>query len=97
VTPVQRLGYVGFVLFGAVFALVCWCDGAHPARRLPRSDYSVPPGGALIDPFGGSGTTGLAAKIAEVDATLIEIDPDVVRSASRRITDDAPLFAEGAA
>jgi DNA modification methylase len=51
----------------------------------------------LIDPFGGSGTTGLAAKIAEVDATLIEIDPDVVRSASRRITDDAPLFAEGAA
>lgn len=53
-----------------------------------------PRGGVVLDPFGGAGTTGLVADRHGRDAILIELNPEYVEMAKRRITGDAPLFAE---
>lgn len=51
-------------------------------------------GGTVLDPFGGAGTTGLVADRLGRNAVLIELNPDYVAMAERRIRGDAPLFAE---
>lgn len=56
----------------------------------------TPPGGTVLDPFAGSGSTGRAADIEGFDAILIELNPEYVAIARRRIAGDAPLFAEAA-
>jgi DNA modification methylase len=56
-----------------------------------------PEGGTVLDPFGGAGTTGLVADQLQRDAVLVELNPDYAAMARRRITGDAPLFAEVAA
>ncbi len=56
-----------------------------------------PEGGTVLDPFGGSGTTGLVADRLERDAILIELNPEYAAMAERRIKGDAPLFTEVAA
>lgn len=48
----------------------------------------------VLDPFGGSGTTGLVADRLERDAILIEINPEYAAMAKRRIEDDCPMFIE---
>lgn len=53
-----------------------------------------PPGGVVLDPFGGAGTTGLVADRLQRDAILIELNPKNVAISRRRIAGDAPLFAE---
>lgn len=55
------------------------------------------PGDTILDPFGGAGTTGLVADRHHRHALLIELNPEYAAMARRRITDDAPLFADGAA
>jgi DNA modification methylase len=52
-----------------------------------------PPAGTVLDPFGGAGTTGLAAQRMGRRAILIELNPDYAAIAERRIHNDAPLFA----
>ncbi len=52
------------------------------------------PGGKVLDPFGGAGTTGLVADRCQRDAILIELNPEYAAMAKRRIEGDAPLFAE---
>jgi 3'-phosphoadenosine 5'-phosphosulfate sulfotransferase (PAPS reductase)/FAD synthetase len=47
-----------------------------------------------LDPFGGAGTTGLVADRLQRDAILIELNPEYAEMARKRITNDAPLFAE---
>lgn len=54
-------------------------------------------GDTILDPFGGAGTTGLVADRLGRNALLIELNPQYAAMARRRITDDAPLFADGAA
>ena len=49
-----------------------------------------PPGAAILDPFGGAGTTGLVALELQRSATLIELNPEYAALARRRIG----LFAE---
>jgi DNA modification methylase len=49
-------------------------------------------GDAVLDPFGGAGTTGLVADRLGRDATLIELNPEYARLARERITADAPLL-----
>lgn len=44
-----------------------------------------PPGGAVLDPFGGAGTTGLVAAARGHTATLIELNPDYAAMAAQRI------------
>lgn len=60
-------------------------------------EASCPKGGLVLDPFGGAGTTGLVADRMGFNATLIELNPEYVELAQRRISGDAPLFAEVAA
>jgi hypothetical protein len=53
-----------------------------------------PPGGLVLDPFAGSGSTGLAADQCGMRSVLIERDPTYAGDALRKIREDAPLFAE---
>lgn len=53
----------------------------------------TPPGGTLVDPFVGSGTTLKAAELDGYQAIGIELDPAHTEIARRRIGADAPLFA----
>jgi DNA modification methylase len=48
----------------------------------------------VLDPFGGAGTTGLVADQLQRSAVLCELSADYIEIARRRITSDAPLFAE---
>jgi DNA modification methylase len=44
-----------------------------------------PPDGIVLDPFAGSGTTGLAAKQLGIQYLLIELNPEFVRLANKRL------------
>jgi len=63
------------------YAPSCSCD----AEALP---------GTVLDPFGGSGTTGLVADRLGRNAILIELNPEYAAMAERRINGDAGLFAQ---
>lgn len=54
----------------------------------------TPPGGLLVDPFMGSGSTLKAAELEGFASVGIELDADYIAIARRRIGSDAPLFAE---
>ena len=76
--------------------------GAHFATYPPSLIESFvlagcPEGGTILDPFGGSGTTGLVADRHHRNAILIDIDERNLPMARERIHGDAPLFAEVAA
>jgi DNA modification methylase len=60
----------------------CTCDAGEPVPCV------------CLDPFGGSGTVGLVADQLGRDSILIDLNPEYVTMAKRRITGDAPLFAE---
>ncbi len=45
----------------------------------------TPPGGTVLDPFAGTGTTGLAAMIEGFDAILFEKRPKAVADIERRL------------
>ena len=75
---------------------------AHFATMAPELAETCikagcPLGGVVLDPFGGAGTTGLVADRLQRDALLIELNPAYAQIAEKRITGDAPLFAEVAA
>jgi len=54
----------------------------------------TPPGGTVLDPFAGSGSTLIAAEREGFDSIGIELNPEYVAIARRRIEGDAPLFSE---
>ena len=54
----------------------------------------TPPGGLILDPFCGSGSTGVAAVAEGFRFIGIEQDADYVEIAKRRIANVAPLFNE---
>ena len=58
----------------------------------------TPPQGRILDPFAGSGSTGEAAMLCGVDATLIEADAGHARDIEHRIKrwagGDLPMFAD---
>lgn len=61
--------------------------------------YGDPPGGLVLDPFAGSGTTGMACALESFRFLGIEQDPDFARIAEARIAYAAaqttlPLGAE---
>lgn len=61
------------------------------ARRCIVSGSAA--GDTILDPFGGSGTTGLVAQREGRKAILVELNPEYVTTATRRIDADAPLLA----
>jgi site-specific DNA-methyltransferase (adenine-specific) len=78
-------------------------DGiGHPTAKpvavmLPLIEMSCPSGGVVLDPFIGSGTTAIAAKQLGIDCIGIEVNPEYVALAERRLAEDAPLLSQGAA
>jgi site-specific DNA-methyltransferase (adenine-specific) len=52
----------------------------------------TPPGGLVLDPFTGSGTTGIAALQEQRRFIGIEREPEYVALARTRIEEDMPLF-----
>lgn len=63
-----------------------WCT--HCSCGAPSVPCTV------LDPFGGAGTTGLVADRLQRNAILIELNPEYAAMIQRRLTNDAPLFAE---
>lgn len=66
-----------------------------PVKVMDNVIGILPDDITVIDPFCGSGTTGIACKIHERPFIGIEIDPDYAKMAQRRIDDYAvemPLF-----
>lgn len=55
------------------------------ARRCIAS--GARPGGAVLDPFSGSGTTGVAARMLGHPYLGVDLDPDCHEIAVRRLTD----------
>jgi len=51
-------------------------------------------GDLVLDPFGGAGTTGLCADRLQRNSLLIELNPEYIALAERRISNDSPLFSE---
>jgi len=54
----------------------------------------TPPNGIVLDPFMGSGSTGKAAVLEGFDFIGIELNPEYMKIAERRIFEVAPLFQE---
>jgi DNA modification methylase len=51
-----------------------------------------PAGGTVLDPFGGSGTTGLVARANGCKAILIELNAEYVEIAKRRLSQEVLQF-----
>lgn len=56
-----------------------------PDLIIPCITAGSPEGGWVLDPFGGSGTTGLVSKQLGRNAVLIEINPEYAEAARERI------------
>jgi DNA modification methylase len=54
----------------------------------------TPPGGTVLDPFMGSGSTGMAAEAEGFDFVGIELDPDYFAIAQQRITNSESLTGD---
>lgn len=55
----------------------------------PLIEYSVPVGGLVVDLFGGSGTTAIAARHLGRRAIVFEQDEDMARKAAQRLSQQA--------
>ena len=60
----------------------CQCDAGDPVPQL------------VLEPFLGSGTTALVADQLGRNAVGIELNPEYAEMARKRITNDAPMFAD---
>lgn len=81
---------------GAVWSIPQERSNPHPAPfpvaladRCLRATGAAPP---VLDPFLGSGTTGLAAEALEMPWVGIEKSPEYADLTLRRIAEDMPLF-----
>ena len=53
-----------------------------------------PEPGTVLDPFGGSGTSGIVASYLNRDAILIELNPEYIELAKQRIEKQLGFFAD---
>jgi DNA modification methylase len=67
-----------------------------PALIEPCIKAGCPAGGAVLDPFGGAGTSALVAASLGRSATLIELNPEYVKLARARIEAEFMGKEEGA-
>lgn len=79
--------------------LTVWVIGTSPFKDAHFATFppelverclkaGCPKGGTVLDPFGGAGTTALVADQMQLDCTIIELNPDYVHIAARRIEAD---------
>lgn len=64
--------------------------GSHPTEKpvqllTPLIEYACPPGGTVLDPFAGSGSTAAAAVMSGRRAVLIEADERYCEIAAKRL------------
>lgn len=64
-----------------------------PALVEPLLRAGCPPGGTVLDPFGGAGTVGMVADRMGLDCTLIELNPEYAEIARKRIQTDGGMFS----
>lgn len=90
---------------GVIRLSVSQADKHHvtgkPTELLRRLVQVCPPGGTVLDPFMGSGTTGVACRLEDRRFVGMEIEPAYMEIARRRITQAEPardlaLFAHAA-
>jgi site-specific DNA-methyltransferase (adenine-specific) len=63
--------------------------GSFPTKLIePMILAGCPEGGHCLDPFGGSGTTGIVAQRHRRRATLIELNPEYIAIAHQRIANE---------
>ena len=60
----------------------------------PCIKAGCPEGGIVLDPFGGSGTTGIVAALNNRKSILIELNKDYIDIANKRIDKEVGLFNE---
>jgi DNA modification methylase len=65
-----------------------------PALIEPCIKAGCPEGGMVLDPFGGSGTTGMVCDRLGRSAILIELNPEYAAMAEKRVKGDCPMFSE---
>ena len=67
----------------------------YPADLIePCIKAGCPKDGHVLDPFGGSGTTGLVADRLNRNATIIELNKDYIQIAEDRLMGETPLFTK---
>ena len=81
-------------------AVLTACGNFHPtvkpvAVMVWLCRLVTPPGGAVLDPFAGSGTTGIAALRCGFGFYGVEREAEYAEIARARIVGDAPLFNSG--
>lgn len=72
-----------------IYVRSCHGYADHPTQKptgilRPLIEYSAPPGGVVLDPFAGAGSTGIAARECGRSSILIEVDVDFHAAAARR-------------
>jgi DNA modification methylase len=60
----------------------------------PCIKAGCPTDGVVLDPFGGSGTTGLVAAMNDRNCILIELNPEYINIAKQRIDQELGLFKQ---
>lgn len=80
--------------YGLSFMGKGWDHGVPGVEFWTAALRVLKPGGTVLDPFMGSGSTLIAASREGFNAVGIELDPEYAEIARRRITGDCPLFVE---
>jgi len=73
------------------------CKGIHfatfpPALIEPCVQAGAPLDGLILDPFAGSGTTGVVARRFQRRFLGLELNPEYAEAARKRIGGETPLF-----
>jgi site-specific DNA-methyltransferase (adenine-specific) len=68
----------------------------HPTEKpvallTPLLSYACPPGGTVLDPFAGSGSTAVAARQLGLDTILIEADEAQCEKTATRLASTLDL------